>query len=77
MSKSTLPMPTPTGTQRHPQRSYLVQLRLIHAEAERVKAAVAHRCLLGQWAPDTDDADWALQQLVLQILEAQGVRRQR
>ena len=66
-------MPTPTGTQPHPQRSYLIRLRPTHVEAERIKAAVAERCLLGHWSPETDDADWALQWLVTKILEEQGV----
>ena len=67
------PIPAPTETQRHPKSSYLLRLRPTHEEAERIKAAVAQRCLLGQWAPETDDADWALQWIVAKILEAQGV----
>ena len=65
--------PIPSETQRHPRAIYLLCLRPTHEEAERIKAAVAQRCLLGQWAPDTDDADWALQWLVAKILEAQGI----
>lgn len=74
MSKSiSRSSPKPTMAQRHPQASYIVHLRFSHDEAEALKAAVAGRCLTGAWAPESDDADWALQRVVQKLLEHQGV----
>jgi hypothetical protein len=70
---SLLPWPEPTATQAHPMPSYLLRVRLTHAEAEAVKQAVARRCLMGTWTPDTDDADWLLQTCIQQIMDQQGM----
>ena len=71
--KRLLPVPEPTPSQRHPRPSYKLILRLAHAEAEDLKAAVARRYLLGLWAPDTEAADWVVQLLVKELLSQQGV----
>ena len=73
MPRRLLPCPEPTPTQPHPMSTYLLRVRLTHAEAEALKRCVARRCLLGVWHPREDDADWLVAVLVRQVLDQQGV----
>lgn len=54
--------------------SYALMLRLTHNEVEKIKHAVALRCLAGAWAPDSDAGDWLMWVVMRTLLEEQAFR---